>query len=121
MSVEWIRRQREEAREVSEEIEKRDIEMQQQESFERVQKSRWNVWYKEVRILGAPRYLREKRKERRIIRIARFRLGSKMGGGRYWEQEEKRKCRICGWTKETWEHVVKICMREEEEGGGRKY
>lgn len=43
MSVEWIRRQREEAREVSEETEKRDIEVQQQERFERVQKSRWNV------------------------------------------------------------------------------
>jgi len=50
--------------------------------------------------------------------IARFRLGSEMREGRFWEEEEKRKCRLCGWEEETWEHVVEVCMRKE--GGGGK-
>lgn len=31
-----------------------------------------------MRVWGVPRYFREKRKERRMIRVARFRLRSKM-------------------------------------------
>jgi len=37
-----VRRQREEGGGGREEIERRDIEVQQQERFERVQRSRWN-------------------------------------------------------------------------------
>lgn len=62
-----------------------------------------------------PRYLREKGKERQIIRVARFRLESKMRERRYWEKEKK-KYRICGWAEEAWKHMVEICMREEEKG-----
>lgn len=51
--------------------------------------------------------------------IARFRLGCEMREGRYWECKEERKCRLCGWEEETWEHVVEVCMREEEEGEGK--
>jgi len=43
-----------------------------------------------------------------------------MREGRYWEGEEKRRCRLCGWAEETWEHVVEVCMREGEEGGRDK-
>lgn len=111
-----MRRRRAEGREGREEIEGRDIEMQQQEKFERVQKSKWNR-YKEMRVLGIPKYLKEKRKEGRMIRVARFRLESEMREGRYWEGEERRRCRICGWAEETLEHVVEVCMEEGEEGG----
>lgn len=52
------------------------------------------------------RYLRKRGKEESIIRIARFRLGSEMREGRYWEAEEKRRCRLCGWELQSWEHVV---------------
>jgi len=120
VSLEWVRRQREEGREWRGEIERKDVEVQQQERFERIQRSRWNEWYKNIRVLGVPRYLKERGKERRMVRVARFRLGSEMRGGRYWEQEEKRKCRICGWAEETWEHMMEVCMREEEEGGRDK-
>jgi len=65
--------------------------------------------------------LKEKRKEEKMIRVARFRLGNEMREGRYWEREEKRRCRLCGWAEETWEHVVEVCMREGEEGAGIKY
>jgi len=66
-----------------------------------------------VRILGVPRYLREKGKEKRMNRIARFRLESEMREGRFWEEGEKMKCRLYGWEEETWEHVVEVCMRKE--------
>lgn len=118
VSTEWVRRRRAEGREGREEIEGRDIKMQQQEKFERVQKSKWNR-YKEMRVLGIPNYLKEKRKEGRMIRVARFRLESEMREGRYWEKEERR-CRICGWAEETWEHLVEICMEGGEEGGRAK-
>jgi len=72
-----------------------------------------------VRVLGVPKYLRERGKEKRMSRIARFRLGSEMREGRFWEEEEKRKCRLCGWEEETWEHVVEVCMREEGDGKKR--
>lgn len=63
-----------------------------------------------MRILGISKYLKEKGKEGRMIRVARFRLGSEMREGRYWEGEETRRYRICGWVEETWEHVVEVCM-----------
>ena len=35
----------------------------------------------------------------------------------YWEKDEKRKCRVCEWMEETWEHVWDGCMRGEDERG----
>jgi len=77
VSVEWIRRQGEKGREGRGEIEERDVEVQQQERFERVQKSRWNVWYKKVRVLEVPKYLREKGKEGRMIRGSEVQIREK--------------------------------------------
>lgn len=64
-----------------------------------------------------PKYLREGRKEEKMIRIARFKLESELRGERYCEEKEKRKCRICGWEEKTWEHLIGRCMRGEEKGG----
>lgn len=50
---------------------------------EKVQKSRWNRWYKEVRTVRLSRYLKERGKEKSMIRIARFRLKSEMREERY--------------------------------------
>lgn len=47
----------------------------------------------------------------------RFRLGNEMREGRYWEKEERRRCRLCEGEEETWEHVWERC-REWREGGG---
>ncbi|KYN09398.1 hypothetical protein ALC57_18503, partial [Trachymyrmex cornetzi] len=49
---------------------------------------------------------RGKRGVERERRVARFRLGNEMKEGRYWEEEEERKCRLCGSEWETWEHMV---------------
>lgn len=43
-----------------------------------------------------------------MIRIARYRLDDEMKGERYWEKEEKRRCRLCGWAEKFWEHVVEV-------------
>jgi len=70
--VEWVRRRREEGRELRREMEERDREVQEQERYNKVQRSRWNRWYKEVRTMGVPKYLREEGKEGRMSRTARF-------------------------------------------------
>jgi len=41
--------------------------------------------------------------------VARFRLGNEIREGRYWEEEEKKVCRLCGDKVETWEHVWEEC------------
>jgi len=66
ISVKWIRRSRKEERVAREEIEDRDRDIQERERYNKVQKSRWNRWYKEMRV---SRYLREKGKEERVINM----------------------------------------------------
>jgi len=36
--------------------------------------------------------------------------------GRYWEEPEKRICKLCGGEEESWEHVWERCRRWEEWG-----
>ena len=48
----------------------------------KVRESRYNEGYGRIKTNGVPQ-LKEGRKEKRVIRIARFRLGNKMRGGRY--------------------------------------
>ena len=43
---------------------------------------------------GVPMYLRQGWGDERCRRIARFRLGNKMGQEKYWEAEEGRRCRV---------------------------
>lgn len=52
-----------------------------------------------------------------MTKIARFRLRNEMKKGSYWEIEEKRRCRLCGWEEESWEHVVEVYMGEGKDGG----
>jgi len=100
------------------ELEKRDKEKQRRERKERIEKSKSNRWYKEVKGEGVPGYLKKGWGESRWKRIARFRLGNEMREGRYWEGEERKKCRLCGNEEESWEHVWERCRRWREGGGG---
>lgn len=55
---------------------------------------------------GIPGYLKkvgEKEWWSRWRRMAKFRLGNGIRGGKYWEEEEeeKRRCRLCGAEEET--------------------
>ena len=66
---------------------------------------------------GIPDYLKKNWEEKRWQRVAKFRLGSGMKEGRYWEDEDERRCRICRWGKETWEHIWEECIDWGEEKG----
>jgi len=52
--------------------------------------------------------------------VVRFRLGCEMSESNYWEEEEKKVCRLCGSKEETWEHVWGNC-RTWKEGEGRTW
>ena len=53
---------------------------------------------------------------------SQIQAGERDEGGRYWEEEEERKCRVCGGEEKTWEHVLDRCSGEEgdEKGVGEK-
>lgn len=54
--------------------------------------SRYNRWYKMVKGEGI---FKEGMEGERWQRVARYRLGGEVKENKYWEEEEKRKCRIC--------------------------
>ncbi|XP_070511534.1 golgin subfamily A member 6-like protein 2 [Cardiocondyla obscurior] len=81
------------------EMERRDKEEQRREREERIEKSNYNKWYKRVKAQGVPEYLKKGWKEKRWRRVTRFRLGEEMRGNKYWEKEERKKCRVCGMVE----------------------
>ena len=101
-----------------EEIEKRAREAQVIERWGKIEESKYNKWYRVVKKEGLPKYLEKGWGERRWTRIDRFRLGNEVKECMYWEKEENRKCRICEWEEETWEHVWEGCVRGSEEKEG---
>jgi len=100
------------------ELMKRDGEWQRDERERKIRESRYNKWYKKIKGKGIPRYLRKGWGESRWKRIARYRLRNEMREGRYWEEEEKRRCRLCGGEEKTWEHVWESCRKWKK--GGRQ-
>lgn len=52
-----------------------------------------------------PAYLKKDWAESRWQRVARYRLTNGIKRGKYWEEEEKRVCRLCKVKEETWKHV----------------
>ncbi|KAK0073073.1 hypothetical protein PV325_010311 [Microctonus aethiopoides] len=40
-----------------------------------------------------------------------------MKESKYWAKEDERRCRVCGYEEETWEHVWERCREREREGG----
>ncbi|KYN13488.1 hypothetical protein ALC57_14334 [Trachymyrmex cornetzi] len=103
-----------------EEIQERDRKMQRVERWENIRDSRYNRWYRWIKGEGLPKYLSKGWGERRWRRVARFRfrLGDEMKEGRYWEEEEERKCRLCGSGWETWEHIWEGCRAWKMGEGG---
>lgn len=54
---------------------------------------------------GIPEYLKKGWEESRWRRILKFRMGNEIEENNYWEEEDKRICRLCEGETETWEHV----------------
>jgi len=98
-------------RELMERIERRERE----ERWKKINKSKSNEIYKEICTKERPGYLRGRRKKKERNIIARFRCGNEARVGRYWEEEEERKCRICGEKEEDWTHILRECEATREE------
>ncbi|EZA50331.1 hypothetical protein X777_11275 [Ooceraea biroi] len=112
VDMEELERKRKQGGVGYEELEKEEKKRKREERWERIIGSKYNRWYKVVKGEGLPEYLKKGWK-----RIARFRLGNEVRDGNYWEEEEKRRCRLCGVKKESWEHVWEEC-RNWKVGGG---
>ncbi|EFN86234.1 hypothetical protein EAI_01473 [Harpegnathos saltator] len=95
------------------EVERKDRELLREERWRKIRESKYNKWYKFVKGEAIPEYLEKGWVEGRWRRVWRFRIGSEIRERKYWEKEEKRKCRMCGEEEETWEHVWEECMRWE--------
>jgi len=68
--------------------------------------------------MGVPGYLKKGWGEGRWSRVARFRLGNEVQERKYWEEEGKKMCRLCGGGEmETWEHIWERCREWSGEGG----
>jgi len=87
----------------------RERKLQEKERWEKIRESKFNKWYGKVKGKGVPEYLRKGWSEERWQRVARFRLGEDMRGGKYWEREDRRKCRVCEGGEETWDHIWEEC------------
>lgn len=107
--LEEVEELREEGLLRGEELVRRDKAKQRKERWEKIGNSNFNRWYGKVKGEGIPEYLKNW-EEKRWQRVAKYRLGGGMRGGRYWENEEGRSCRLCGWGDETWEHVWEECV-----------
>lgn len=75
----------------------------------KIEDSWYSRWYEKVKGKGIPKYLKKDWGKGRWQRVARFKLGNEMRKGIYWEEEEKRACRLCEGKGETWEHVWEKC------------
>jgi len=106
-----IERKREKGKWGTQMIREEERQLQRVERWEKIVKSNYNVWYKNIKGEGIPGYLKKGWGERRWQRVAKFRLGDEMRGERYWEEEEKRVCRMCEMEEETWKHVWEGCMK----------
>ena len=108
-TVEEVERLRDKGELRGEELVERERRTQEEERWRKIGEGKYNKWYGRVKGVGVPGYLKKGWGEDRWRRIARFRLGNEMRGGRYWEEEEKRSCRVCGQGEETWGHVWEVC------------
>lgn len=63
----------------------RDRRLQEEESWRMIRGSKYNRLYGAVKGKGVPGYLKKGWGESRRKRMARYRLGSEIRGGRYWE------------------------------------
>lgn len=93
-------------------------EKQREKRWEKIENATYNKWYKWIKGQRVPAYLKKNWGESRWKRIAR--LGNEMREDKYWEESEKRRCRLCGGEKETWEHGRTVEHGNEEEGAGKE-
>lgn len=104
---------------VVEEFKKRDIFNLRQEQWGRIDKSTYLQNYLEIYTgQELPKYLQKPGRAHQMI--ARFRIGNEERGNMYWSVAEKRQCRLCGYTRETIEHMTQCPAMGETENRNRR-
>ncbi|KMQ87887.1 hypothetical protein RF55_12706 [Lasius niger] len=88
----------------------KDVELDRKKIWEKIEESRFNAYYNEIKGKGIPENLKKGWEESRWQRVAKFRLGNGIRKNGYWKDEEEKKCRICGREGETWEHIWERCV-----------
>lgn len=111
LEEEFIRRAKEGDKKLSEQLAKRDEELQRQEEKERLEQTTYLPRYKTLVQDELPSYLKNRGHKRSQQIIARFRCGSEELWNRYWEKGDKL-CRICGEAEETLDHLITECREE---------
>lgn len=119
MGTEEVERIRAAGDTIENKVTERDREVQIQERMERIWKSRSVPRYKELRVVGIPRYTKGKRRKKgkEVKIMARLRCGNEERGNKFWLKEEKRVCRMCRVEEETLEHLVGRCREMEDVEG----
>ena len=102
-------------------VKERDREVDGQERGEKIRASRSCVNYERAWGDGLPKYMRicKRNEGKKMQLIARWRCGNEELGNRYWLTEERKACRICGWERESLDHLVWKCVgiaERREEG-----
>ncbi|KYN00522.1 hypothetical protein ALC62_08707 [Cyphomyrmex costatus] len=108
--LEWEREKKERGRRRNN-IRKREEE----ERLVKINESRYNSYYKNIKTEGLPKYLKGKRRMKDRSIIARFRCGNELRGGQYWREDEERRCRICYRSEENVIHMLKECTETKSE------
>lgn len=77
----------------------------------KIAKTKYNERYKEIKVIGTPKYLRVKGVKGSQKLIARWRCGNEEEKNRYWLAEERGRCQICKEEVGSIEHLS-IHIRE---------
>ncbi|KOC61333.1 hypothetical protein WH47_06691, partial [Habropoda laboriosa] len=94
---------RREGREVTERKRRRDKGVQQQRQYTKIEQSKYNIRYKYIRTIGLPEYSSKEGRGQKLI--AQARCGNLENWNKYWEEEEGRRCDLCGDRFGNLEHL----------------
>lgn len=89
-----------------EKIAKSIMERTEEKRNKKIEESKYNKLYKEIRGNTIPKYLEDRRKAKDRSMIARFRTGNEMNVRLHWMKQENKRCRICKEKEEKVEHVI---------------
>ena len=109
---EGVRRCMLEGKKMVTKLKERDAEVQRQQQYNKIENAKYNRRYIGIIEEKLPNYLMEKGSKGSQKIRARLRCGNEELSNRYWENEEKRRCRICAEKEETLEHLTKECLPE---------
>lgn len=100
---------RRQGRIIAEELSRRDRDVQIEEQELLIDEARYNTRYKGIRVEELLEYLKGRGERGSHKRRARARCGNEERKNRFWLQEEDRKCDICRWEEDTFEHLLERC------------